>query len=102
MVQHVREGMRVAWLGLRWLHRHTRGCLLLLLALGAATSTSTSATAASAACASAAAATSAAAAAAATTTTVTVTAPATRRLQRRCCGQCRTDGALKCGDLEPW
>ena len=87
MVQHVREGMRVAWLGLHWLHLHTRGCLFLLLALGAATSTYT---------------TSAVAAAATTTTTVTVTAPATRRLQRRCCGQCRTDGTLKCGDLEPW
>ena len=95
MVQHVREGVRVAWLGLHWLHRHTRGCLLLLLALGAATSTSTSAAVASATSAAAAAATT-------TTTTVIVTAPATRRLQRRCCGQCRTDGALKCGDLEPW
>ena len=94
MVQHVREGMRVAWLGLRWLHRHTRGCLLLLLALGAATSTSTSAVVTSA--------TSTSASAFAAATTVTVTAPATRRLQRRCCGQCRTDGALKCGDLEPW
>ena len=60
MVQHVREGMRVAWLCLHWLHRHTRGCLL-LLTLGAASSTSTSAFAAA--------------------TTVTVTAPATRRLQ---------------------
>ena len=94
MVQHVREGMRVAWLCLHWLHRHTRGCLLLLLALGAATSTSTSAVVTSA--------TSTSASAFAAATTVTVTAPATRRLQRRCCGQCRTDGALKCGDLEPW
>ena len=85
----------MAWLGLRWLHRHTRGCLLLLLALGAATSTSTSAAVASATSATA-------AAAPATTTTVTVTAPAARRLQRRCCGQCRADGALKCGDLEAW
>ena len=66
MVQHVRKGMRVAWLGLRWLHRHTRGCLLRLLALDAATSTSTSTSATSAT-------TSAAAAAAAA-----ATAPATR------------------------
>ena len=77
----------MAWLGLRWLHRHTRGFLLLLLTLGAAPSTSAAATAA---------------AAATTTATFAVNAPATRRLQRRCCGQCRTDGALKCGDLEPW
>ena len=84
----------MAWLCLHWLHRHTRGCLLLLLALGAATSTSTSAVVTSA--------TSTSASAFAAATTVTVTAPATRRLQRRCCGQCRTDGALKCGDLEPW
>ena len=86
----------MAWLGLRWLHRHTRGCLLRLLAFGAATSTSISTSAVAAT------ATSASTSAAAAAATVTVTAPAARRLQRRCCGQCRTDGALKCGELEPW
>ena len=74
MVQHVREGMRVAWLGLRWLHRHTRGCLLRLLTLGAATSTSTSTITATSTSASA------AAAAAAAAATVTVTAPVTCQL----------------------